>query len=207
MARGRNGNTPSRNRPSRSQDEAGTRASFVFGHRLSAIAHAGNWRCPYAPIRGPLVSHADLTSAISREMTQTAREGQDGGIGGHTPACRDAGNHPRGITWVIASRIPAAVPDARSDTTTAPLPAAASRLVRRLRARARTTSYVRPPRPPVWRRCSSVEYCPYAPSSRLASRAPRRPTTGTYSCADPQPVITGGRAVVHTGVARCDDSP
>ena len=39
---------------------------------------------------------------------------------------------------------------------------------------------------PVWRRCSSVEYCPYAPSSRLASRAPRRPKTGTYSCADPK---------------------
>ena len=39
---------------------------------------------------------------------------------------------------------------------------------------------------PVWRRCSSVEYCPYAPSSRLVSRAPRRPTTGTCSCADPR---------------------
>ena len=26
---------------------------------------------------------------------------------------------------------------------------------------------------PAWRRCSSVEYCLYAPSSRLSSRAPR----------------------------------
>ena len=31
---------------------------------------------------------------------------------------------------------------------------------------------------------SGVEYCPYAPSSRLASRAPRRPKLGSYSCAD-----------------------
>ena len=34
-----------------------------------------------------------------------------------------------------------------------------------LRARARITSQFRPPMHPVWRRCSSVEYCPYAPSS------------------------------------------
>ena len=54
-----------------------------------------------------------------------------------------------------------------------------------LRARARITSHFGPPMHPVWRRCSSVEYCPYAPSSRLASRAPRRPKMGTYSYADP----------------------
>ena len=32
---------------------------------------------------------------------------------------------------------------------------------------------------------TGVEYCLYAPSSRLASRAPRRPKMETYSWADP----------------------
>ncbi len=44
-----------------------------------------------------------------------------------------------------------------------------------LRARSRITSHFWAPIHPVWRRYSSVEYCRYAPSSRLASRAPRRP--------------------------------
>ena len=64
------------------------------------------------------------------------------------------------------------------------------------------TSHFRPPMHPVRRRYSSVEYCPYAPSSRLASRAPRRPKMGTYSYADPnltrevvsQIIGTGGGA-------------
>ena len=35
---------------------------------------------------------------------------------------------------------------------------------------------IRPPMHPAPRRCSSVEYSRYAPSSRLAGRAPRRPS-------------------------------
>ena len=59
-----------------------------------------------------------------------------------------------------------------------------------LRAHARTTSHFGPPMHPeaggVRPFFTGVEYCAYAPSSRLANRAPRRPKTGTYSSADPQ---------------------
>ena len=50
-----------------------------------------------------------------------------------------------------------------------------------LRARSKITSHSWPPIHPVWRRYSSVEYCRYAPSSRLASRASRHPRMRTYS--------------------------
>jgi outer membrane protein len=44
---------------------------------------------------------------------------------------------------------------------------------------------IRPPMHPGPRRCSSVEYARYAPSSRLAGRAPRRPRCRPYSCTGP----------------------
>ena len=75
---------------------------------------------------------------------------------------------------------------------------------RRLRARARITSPFRPPMYPVWRRCSSVEYCLYAPSSRLASRAPRRPKRGSYLCADPKQPC---RRPLQTVVSRLNSRP
>src|SRR5687767_4124051 len=38
---------------------------------------------------------------------------------------------------------------------------------------------------PAWRRCSSLTYARYARSSRLATRAPRRPNWHTYSRTGP----------------------
>ena len=43
------------------------------------------------------------------------------------------------------------------------------------RARSRITAHFWSPIHPAWRRCSSVAYCRYARSSRLANRAPRQP--------------------------------
>ena len=47
------------------------------------------------------------------------------------------------------------------------------------------TSRFWPPIHPVWRRCLSVEYCRYAPSSRRASRAPRRPQSANVFLTGP----------------------
>ena len=64
-------------------------------------------------------------------------------------------------------------------------------LTAELWARSRITSHSWPPIHPVWRRSSSVKYCLDAPSSRLASRTPRRPKMQPY----PRP---GPRARSHS---------
>ena len=61
----------------------------------------------------------------------------------------------------------------------------ASRRTEELRTRAGITVPIWPPIHPGWLRCSSSQYVEYSSSSRLASRAPRRPSRHVSSCSGP----------------------
>ena len=62
----------------------------------------------------------------------------------------------------------------------------------------------------VWRRCSSVEYRLYAPSSCLASRPSRRESYSTFLCDSPLGVVggaTAGYSVGDSGLGTRDPGP
>ena len=81
-----------------------------------------------------------------------------------SPACRQRQAHRRHQSAVAPA---ASHPDRRA------VPRRGARGA--LRARTRITPPSGPPIHPGWRRCSSVEYPGYSPSSRLAGQSPRPP--------------------------------
>ncbi len=97
---------------------------------------------------------------------------------------------PLAATTAIAGAATFVAPPIRSEAshsgqtpTRALRPSSAPRW--RIRARQRISATIWTPIHPGWRRCSSSQYVEYSSSSRLASRAPRRPTRSIYSLTSP----------------------